>query len=306
MIRNAIIVLIIIVTVSSCRILLSRKTSDAINIPQASEYYRKAQEQSYKGKDGFQNAIDLLDKADSIEPKNAIIIHQRGLIKFNSQLDVKGAFVDLNNSIDYSTDERSLMFRYNNRGLCYMDICDIKSACSDWRKAGKSGSSYIDKYCKNCSDTLFQSNIDEKIEVVLSLIDEKTKILSTHNSPAMSECKSKITIKNINNEVDLKIFGSRLDYGLPEDSCSLYLEAQFQNGEKFIFFTNSNYSYYPTNKVTEIKKGDAYSQEQNITYLHQFPYSGIYKVRVAIRPSKVLKGIETTYYSNWETLRVEK
>lgn len=305
MIRNAIIVLTIIVTVSSCGISLSRKSSDTINNPQAREYYRIAQEQSYKGKDGFQNAIDLLDKADSIEPKNAVIIHERGLIKFNSHIDVKGAFVDLDNSIAYSTDERSLQYRYNNRGLCYMQICDIKSACADWLKAGKSGSSYIDKYCNNCSDSLFQSNRDKKIEVVLDLIDKNTKILSTHNSPAMSECKSKITIKNINNEKDLKILGSSLDYGLPEDSCSLYLEAQFENGEKFIFFTNSTYAYYPTKKVTEIKKGDEYSQEQNITYLYQFPYSGIYKIRVAIRPSKVLKGIETTYYSNWETLKVE-
>lgn len=302
--RNAIIVLIILVTVSSCRILLSRKTSDRINNPQALKYYRKALDLSYNGYDGFINAIDLLNKADSLEPRNALIIHERGLIKFNSQLDVKGAFVDLNNSIIYSTDERSLSSRYNNLGVCYMDICDIRSACTNWRKAGKSGNSFIEKFGKNCSDTIFQSNNDGKIDVIFNLIDRDTKIISTHNSPSMSDCKASITVRNVNNE-DLKIFGASLDYGFPEDSSSLYLEAQLQNGEKFIFFTNATYSYYLTNKEIVIKKGDSYSQKQNITFLHQFPYPGIYKVRVAIRPTNILKGLDTTYYSNWEILRVK-
>ncbi len=305
MIRITTIVLIIWMTLGSCRILLSRRTSETISNPQAREYYSKAQEVRYKGEDGFQNAIDLLDKADSLEPRNAIIMHERGLVKFNSKLDTEGAFIDLNNSITYSTDEISLQYRYNNRGLCYMEICDIKSACLDWRKSGKLGSYYIDKYCKSCSDTLFQKNSDTNIEVDFKLIDGITKITSTHNLPSMTECKAEITVRNINNE-DLKIVGSSLDYGLPEDSCSLYLEAQSQNGEKFIFFKNSTYTYYPSNKETVIKKGTSYSQEQDITYLYQFPYPGIYKVRVAIRPSNILKGIQKPYYSNWEVLKVEK
>lgn len=148
MTRKATVVLIIIIAISSCRILLSRKTSDAIKSPQALEYYSQAQEHSTKGKVGFQNAIDLLNKADSLEPKNAIILHERGLIKFNSKIDIEGAFNDLQLSIDYSTDERDKLIRYNNRGICYMEINKMDKACEDWARSGKHGESYIEKYCK--------------------------------------------------------------------------------------------------------------------------------------------------------------
>ncbi|SFT81403.1 hypothetical protein SAMN05216474_2490 [Lishizhenia tianjinensis] len=147
MTRKVIILLIIIVAISSCRLLLSRKTSDAIKNPQALEYYIQAQEQSAKGKVGFQNAINLLNKADSLEPKNAIILHERGLTKFNSKIDIDGSFIDLQLSINYSTDEKDKLIRYNNRGICYMEINKMDKACEDWARSGKYGESYTEKYC---------------------------------------------------------------------------------------------------------------------------------------------------------------
>lgn len=308
MINNIIktlIVLILFMTANSCSFLLNRKSSNAINDEQAFKYFLEAQEQFNSGSEGFQNSIDLLDKAYQIEPKNAVILHDRGLYKFNSKIDVQGAFIDLENSIKYSTDDKMTLYMYNNRALCYMDICDIKSACADWEKSGKYSQVYLDKYCNNLPDTSFQNNQDNDLEIQLELIDHKAIITSTHNSENMSTCMA--NIKLINNAVsNLNIQGSSFDYGLEHDTNSLFLEAKNDNGEKFIFFTNSTYSYYSPNKDTTIRKGETFSHKQNLTYVHQFPYPGNYEIRVALRPSTRVKGIKKTYYSNWETLKIER
>jgi hypothetical protein len=88
-----------------------------------------------------------LNEADIIEPNNAMILHERGLIKIHSQLDVEGGFEDLQKSIDFSKDEKGKQIRYNNRGLSYMGIGDMEKACEDWTKAGKAGKYYIKEYC---------------------------------------------------------------------------------------------------------------------------------------------------------------
>ena len=290
-------------TTSSC-VVLSRKSTDMIQSPEALAHYRNALEQSYLGKNGFQNAINLFNKADSIEPQNAIILHERGITKFNSKLDVKGAFIDLQRSIDYSTDEKDLYRRYHNRALCFKEIGDIKSACEDWSRAGRHGQSYIEKYCANISDTLFKKSPDNKVELKFELLDKSVKIRSTHNPATMSSCLANITLIN-NGYKEIKILHPKLDYGLGNDDCSLYLEAQTENGEKFLFVHNGTYSYFPTEDHITIAIGESHSQSQNISFLHQFPYPGIYKIRVAIKPSPLLKGIENTYYSNWEILEVK-
>jgi len=233
-----------------------------------------------------------------------MILQERGLLKFNANMDVKSAFVDLGNSILYTKEQKSIGYRYLNRGLCYMGICDIKSACDDWKNAGEWGLYYVDKYCKQCSDTLFGTNSDERIELHLDLVDTVARILSTHNSPSMTECFANITLKN-NSVEDLGIYGAFLDYGLYGDSSSLFLEAQDQFGKKFIFFTQAMFSYYGMDNVVLIEKGQTFQQEENITQSHQFPYAGVYMVRVAVRPTSTLRGIDKTYYSNWEALVVE-
>ncbi|MFM1999122.1 MAG: hypothetical protein RL204_1069 [Bacteroidota bacterium] len=299
-----IVYLITVVILSSCGLLIIGKSSDAINNPKAREYFRAASDLQKTGGSGFQEAKIYLDSADILEPNNAMILHERGLLKFNANMDVKSAFVDLGNSILYTKEQKSIGYRYLNRGLCYMEICDVKSACDDWKKAGELGLYYVDKYCKQCSDTIFGTNSDERIELHLDLVDTVARILSTHNSPSMTECLANINLKN-NNVEDLGIYGAFLDYGLSGDSSSMFLEAQDQFGKKFIFFTQAKWSSNCLDNIVLVEKGQTFQQEENITQLHQFSYTGVYKVRVAIRPTSTLRGIDKTYYSNWETLVVE-
>jgi tetratricopeptide (TPR) repeat protein len=132
---------------SSCGIIFGHKTADAIKSPQVSHLYKQALEENAKGLVRFEKAILLLNDADQIEPRNAIILHERGLIKIHSEIDKKGGFQDLGKSIQYSKDEKDKLIRYNNRGISYMANGDLNKACEDWSRAGKNGESYIEKYC---------------------------------------------------------------------------------------------------------------------------------------------------------------
>lgn len=302
--KEIVALLIVVITLSSCGLLIIGKSSEAINNSKAREFFRTARDLQKTGGSGFQEAKIYLDSADILEPNNPMILHERGLLKFNANMDVKSAFVDLGNSILYTKEQKSIGYRNLNRGICYMEICDIKSACDDWKNAGELGLYYVGNYCKQCSDTLFEKNKDERVELHLDLVDSVTRILSTHNSPDMTECFANISLKN--NSVDnLGIYGAFLDYGLYGDSGSLYLEAQDQFGKKFIFFTQVKLNYSCQDNVVLVEKGQTFLQKENITKSHQFPYSGIYQIRVAVRPTTTLRGIDKTYYSNWETLVVE-
>ncbi|MFZ6052954.1 tetratricopeptide repeat protein [Halocola ammonii] len=140
--------LLIILGLNSCGVIFGHKTADAIKSPQALELYQEAQVEDAKGSEGFEKAIELLNKADQIEPKNAIILHERGLIKIHSNIDIEGGFKDLQRSIDYSKDEKGKLMRYKNRGISFKQNGEMDKACEDWSRAGKHGESYIEKYCK--------------------------------------------------------------------------------------------------------------------------------------------------------------
>jgi tetratricopeptide (TPR) repeat protein len=127
----------------SCKILISHRSKDHIQNKRALELFLQAQEGSL----GYEKAIDLYNQANQIEPYNAIILHERGLAKLNSHIDVEGGFLDLQKSIDYSKDEMEKQVRYCNRGISYMEIGEKKKACEDWTKAGRYGAKYIKKYC---------------------------------------------------------------------------------------------------------------------------------------------------------------
>lgn len=132
---------------NSCSLIFGQDNPDAIQNQQALQLYSQAQEEDAKGSAGFKKALELLNKADKIEPQNAIILHERGLIKIHSQIDVEGGFKDLQQSIDFSKDEEGKQIRYLNRGLTYMDFDEMEKACEDWKKAGKEGKEYIKEYC---------------------------------------------------------------------------------------------------------------------------------------------------------------
>ena len=139
--------IVLLFGLNSCSTIFGQNNPDAIKNEQALKSYSQAQEEDAKGSTGFTKAIELLNEADKIEPHNAMILHERGLIKIHSQLDVEGGFEDLQKSIDFSKDEKGKEIRYNNRGLSYMEIGDMEKACEDWTKAGKDGKYYIKEYC---------------------------------------------------------------------------------------------------------------------------------------------------------------
>ena len=284
-------------------VLNSYSQSESFKTKEAFSYYKQAEIEFNRGEKGFKKSLELYDKADKVEPNNPIILNARGEAKFKSQLDFEGAFEDLQRSIELSTDKKLLQVRYNNRALDFMDICDIESACEDWKKAGKYGANYLKKYC-NYSKEPFGKNPDNNIELKLNLIDKTAKILSTHNPASMSDCYAKISFQN-NGDETIEIDGGSLFFGLEKDDFSLYLEAEF-NGKRFVFFSNGEFEIYGPDKVTFVKQKESITDEILITEQHHFPYAGTYKIRVVLRPSTQIKGLNKTYYSNWEKLVIEK
>ena len=145
--KTSIRAIIIAIGLLSCGEASSQNTAETIVNPQAMKLYSQAIEESSKGSAGFKKAIELLNRADQLEPKNAIILHERGLIKINSRIDREGGFEDLQASIDYSKNEKDKLIRYHNRGISYMEMGEMEKACEDWSRARKEGEYYIEKYC---------------------------------------------------------------------------------------------------------------------------------------------------------------
>jgi tetratricopeptide (TPR) repeat protein len=139
--------IIITLCFSSCNLIFGQKSAEGFKSPDALKLYQQAQQEYSKGSAGFAKAIELLDKADRLEPENASILHERGLVKINSKIDVEGGFEDLQKSIDSSKDEKAKLIRYNNRGISYMEIGEMEKACEDWFRSGKEGESYLEEYC---------------------------------------------------------------------------------------------------------------------------------------------------------------
>lgn len=145
--KSVIIGLFFLLSINSCALIFGHSDADSIRNKQAVMLYRQAQEEDAKGSVGFKKAIELLDQADKIEPENAMILHERGMIKIHSNIDVEGGFEDLEKSIEFSKDENGKQIRYNNRGITYMENGNMEKACEDWTKSGKHGEYYIKEYC---------------------------------------------------------------------------------------------------------------------------------------------------------------
>ena len=139
--------IIIVLCLVSCGHVSGQNTAEVIKNPQAMKLYNQAMEERSKGSAGFKMAIELLNKADQIEPRNAIILHERGLVKIDSRIDKEGGFEDLQKSIDYSKNEKDKLIRYHNRGIAYMEMGEMEKACEDWLRAGEEGEYYIEEYC---------------------------------------------------------------------------------------------------------------------------------------------------------------
>lgn len=127
---------------------------------EAQKLFRSADDLQFTGPVDFQKMINLLNTADSLEPKNSIILEARGHAKMNSKLDIEGAFIDFDQAIIYSLDQKYLEMRYHNRGISYLEMADITRACEDWHLAGKSGTEYIEQYCHLSFDSIIHQNSD--------------------------------------------------------------------------------------------------------------------------------------------------
>ena len=79
-------------------------------------------------------------------PNTAIILHERDLLKSHVE-KYEDALVDIDKSIELTTDQRHKEIRFCNRALIYMKMGKMAEACNDCGKSGKFGKSYIKKYC---------------------------------------------------------------------------------------------------------------------------------------------------------------
>lgn len=135
--------LAVLTIVQSCRI--TYKSSDLFQNKESEQFYKDAQ--SYHRKGNLDSALIYLDKADKAAPNTAVILHERGLLKSNMK-KYDDALIDLNKSIELTTDQRQREIRVSNRALTYMEMGNMTEACNDWKNSGKWGKSYIVKYCK--------------------------------------------------------------------------------------------------------------------------------------------------------------
>lgn len=191
----------------------SIERKEKIQNPEVLKLYQSADELLFTGPVDFQKIINLLNTADSLEPKNPIILQARGDAKLNSRLDIEGAFLDFDQAILYSLDQQSLEIRYHNRGLSYLDMSDVTKACEDWHRAGTSGINYIEQYCHLAFDSIIHQNSDTTIKLQIKLKTDTTFITSSHNSPEMSSCDLELLVKNINHPT-ITIKDDLLDFGL--------------------------------------------------------------------------------------------
>lgn len=270
---------------------------------QAQNFYHEAQLESKKGVTGWAKALDLYNQADSLQPKNPIILHARGQFKIMSQIDIEGGLEDHALAIKYSKDSLSLKYRYFNRALDYLSIGDICSACKDWERSIDS-EKYLKKYCERKFEKNPIQNGDNRITLTLNLEDSISYIESADNSGSMSSCNGKLIITN-NSHPTVTIKGGLLDFGHEiGSSSSLYPEAIDSVGSKFHFFKSGWYSESTPNSDFKLESGTQFEMEIDVFKFHHFAYPGNYKVRLCLRPSSGLKGLNNTYFSNWQAVQI--
>ncbi len=221
-----------------------------------------------------------------------------------SEIDILGGFEDHAAAIRFSTDSVNLKARYSNRALDYLKIRDICSACNDWERAGDS-EKYLNKYCDRDFNAALKNNVDDRLSIVLTLLDS---VYYTRSNP-YGELQSgfgTILIENHSHPlIEIKdmwsIFGHETEL-----NKSLYLEAIDSTGKKFHFFCKNTYSGFGKKEVHEIHPGESFEFEEEVFGSHYLPYTGKYSVRLALRPSVHTQGLINTYFSNWVDITVDR
>ncbi|WP_395074449.1 tetratricopeptide repeat protein [Flavobacterium sp.] len=80
----------------------------------------------------YQGAIVYYDKAIGLEPKNAVVYHNRGLAKYSLQ-DYRGAIADFSKSI--ALEPITSSSSYYNRGLAKYSLQNYVGAVADYNKS---------------------------------------------------------------------------------------------------------------------------------------------------------------------------
>ncbi len=253
----------------------------------------------------YDKIILILNKVDSLEPHNPKVLTTRGVAKFDTKKDIDGALADFHAAIMYTKDKDKLIMRFTNLGLHLLNIGDIYGAKKAWLNAGTKGANYIAEYVPMPPDTSFRNNPDTNLILTLTLTNKTIYITSPHNSMNMSDCMANIELKNTNAS-PVTILNSILHYDIARSKSALYLEAMNSKGDKFNFYHQSTSSTTSPASNTLLQKGESFIYSLNIGSLHQFPYPGVYTIRLAIRPSENTIGLSKTYYSNWQYLKVKR
>ncbi|NOQ72913.1 MAG: hypothetical protein GQ574_12970 [Crocinitomix sp.] len=269
----------------------------------ADELFARAQIEGNKGVFEWAGALDLYNQANELEPENPIILHARARLKIMSEIDIDGGFEDHSAAIEFSKDDWGLRCRYQDRALDFLNIGDICSACEDWKKVGDA-QNYLTKYCKREFTNDLKGNNDERISVEIVLEDSISFMKSGKKTGGMTPVMANLIVKNISFP-ELIIKGGLLDFGHEVGSMtSLFLEAVDSDENKFHFFKANTYSSTSSSPNHTLKAGSELNKRMDIFHLHHFAYPGTYKVRVGLRPSKNVRGLENTYYSNWVTVTI--
>jgi tetratricopeptide (TPR) repeat protein len=96
----------------------------------------------------FDKAIELLNQAVSIDPKNYIAYKNRGNVYANIQ-KFDNAISDYNIAIKLKPDDAG---SYLNRGSAKLKKNDISGACADWEKSNslgnKNAATQLSKHCR--------------------------------------------------------------------------------------------------------------------------------------------------------------
>lgn len=121
------------------------QSSDLFQNIESEQFFKTAQNFQIKG--NFDSALFYYDKADKSAPNTAVILHERGLLKSNRKM-YDDALIDLNQSIELTSDPQQKEIRISNRALTYFEMGNQSEACNDWKNAGKWGKSYVKEYCQ--------------------------------------------------------------------------------------------------------------------------------------------------------------
>lgn len=107
-------------------------------------YEGRADEYGSQGQ--WKDALDMMNKADSLQPGDMSILQLRASIKGHAG-DIVGAVEDLDRAIDLCKVERQCRHLYMSRANLHKEAGQMDLACRDWKLAGDLGVPDYEEHC---------------------------------------------------------------------------------------------------------------------------------------------------------------